>query len=88
MLALKTVLAAHDPVRTLVVFDDLGHVPHAFVRLSGTTLAWTEAGLLEALGERLAPVKMPRAVTFVSEPIRDDAGKIRRSAWRERLRAA
>jgi bile acid-coenzyme A ligase len=41
--------------------------------------------LIDALRAHLAPYKLPRGVTFVDEPIRDEAGKIRRIAWRERL---
>jgi bile acid-coenzyme A ligase len=65
---------------------DLGAVPHAFVLLQPAA-RWTESALLEALRERLAPHKMPRAVTFVTEPVREESGKIRRAAWRDRLRA-
>jgi bile acid-coenzyme A ligase len=62
---------------------DLGAIPHAFVHTNAST--WTEAKLIETLRERLAPYKLPRGVTFVNESIRDEAGKIRRIAWRERL---
>ena len=34
------------------------------------------------LGERLATYKLPRTFEFVDEPLRDDAGKVRRSALR------
>ena len=38
------------------------------------------------LGERLVRYKIPRTFEFVGEPLRDDAGKLRRSALRaERL---
>jgi bile acid-coenzyme A ligase len=38
------------------------------------------------LAERLVRYKIPRDFEFTSEPLRDDAGKIRRSALRaERL---
>lgn len=41
------------------------------------------------LGERLVSYKVPRTFEFVSEPLRDDAGKVRRSALRaERLPTA
>ena len=44
------------------------------------------AELLAFVGERLAKYKLPRTVEFVDKPLRDDAGKVRRSALRaERL---
>jgi bile acid-coenzyme A ligase len=66
---------------------DLGQVTAAFVRLQAGSRAWTEGEMIEALRERLAPHKLPRRVTFVAEPIRNDAGKVRRSAWRDRCSA-
>jgi acyl-CoA synthetase (AMP-forming)/AMP-acid ligase II len=40
------------------------------------------------LGERLVSYKVPRTFEFVSSPLRDDAGKVRRSALRaERIAA-
>jgi len=39
------------------------------------------------LAERLVAYKIPRTFEFVDTPLRDDAGKVRRSALRsERLR--
>ena len=44
------------------------------------------AALLAFLAERLVSYKLPRSVEFVDVPLRDDAGKVRRSALRaERL---
>jgi bile acid-coenzyme A ligase len=63
---------------------DLGAAPHAFVQAHAAA-QWTQARLIDALRAHLAPYKLPRGVTFVDEPIRDEAGKIRRIAWRERL---
>ena len=38
------------------------------------------------VGERLVRYKVPRSVEIVNEPLRDDAGKVRRSVLRaERL---
>ena len=34
------------------------------------------------LGERLVRYKIPRTFEFTTEPLRDDAGKLRRSALR------
>jgi bile acid-coenzyme A ligase len=47
-----------------------------------------ESDLLEFLAERLATYKMPRSFEYVTQPLRDDAGKVRRSALRaERTQA-
>jgi bile acid-coenzyme A ligase len=41
-----------------------------------------DADLLAHLRERLAPYKLPRSFERVTEPLRDEAGKVRRSALR------
>jgi bile acid-coenzyme A ligase len=61
---------------------DLGQVPHALVH-SRTTLA--EATVTSFIAERLAEYKVPRGVEFVDTPLRDDAGKARRSAIRDEV---
>ncbi|MGD9980117.1 MAG: AMP-binding protein [Hyphomonadaceae bacterium] len=75
-----------DSVVAAAPHEDLGVVPHAIILLQSDAPKWTEASLLEALRERVASHKMPRAVTFVDEPLRDESGKVRRAAWHERLR--
>jgi bile acid-coenzyme A ligase len=60
--------------------DDLGNRIHAIVQARGELTA-TE--LEKHLAERLVIYKRPRSFEFVSEPLRDDAGKVRRSALRE-----
>lgn len=63
--------------------DDLGNRIHAVVQPRGQVLA---EELLAHLTDRLVTYKRPRSVEFVSEALRDDAGKVRRSALRaERL---
>jgi bile acid-coenzyme A ligase len=64
--------------------DDLGQTPHAFVELKPGASKWSEGSLLDAIRGRLASYKLPHGVTFVDEPIRNDAGKVRRSMWRDR----
>jgi bile acid-coenzyme A ligase len=59
--------------------DDLGHVVHAIIQVDGEV---GDAELLAHLRDRLAPYKLPRSFERVSEPLRDDAGKVRRSALR------
>ena len=57
--------------------DDLGQVVHAVVHLVGIA---GEPELRDHLAERLVRYKQPRSWEFTSEPVRDDAGKVRRSA--------
>ena len=74
-------LSEHPMVRTGVVIalphDDLGQVPHALLELEGEV---TDEELRAHLAERLASYKIPRSFERVSEPLRDDAGKVRRVA--------
>ncbi len=58
---------------------DLGNVVHAIVQLSGRV---SDEALLAHLRTRLAPYKLPRSIERTDEPLRDDAGKVRRSALR------
>lgn len=84
-------LEEHPAVRSAAVIglpdERLGAVPHAIVQADGEAGADEEA-LLAHLRERLADHQVPRSVEFVTGPLRDDAGKVRRSALRaERLPA-
>jgi bile acid-coenzyme A ligase len=67
--------------------DDLGQRVHAMVQPDGEV---TVDELLAHLQERLVRYKIPRSFEFIDEPLRDDAGKARRTAMRdaaiERLR--
>ncbi len=60
--------------------DDLGNRIHAIVQPRGNVSA---EDLLQHLAQRLVTYKRPRSVEFVAEPLRDDAGKVRRSALRD-----
>jgi bile acid-coenzyme A ligase len=63
--------------------EDLGQRVHAIVQLDGDV---SDGELAAHLAERLARYKLPRSYERVTEPVRDDAGKVRRSALRaERL---
>jgi bile acid-coenzyme A ligase len=63
--------------------DDLGQVVHAIVQADA---ALDVDDLLAHLDQRLVRYKHPRTFEIVDQPLRDDAGKIRRSALRaERL---
>lgn len=84
---LDTLEGVNDSIVAAAPHPDLGAVPHAIVHLGPNAPNWTEQSLIAALRERLAPHKLPRAVTFVDTALRDDSGKIRRSVWRDRLYA-
>lgn len=59
--------------------EDFGSLPHALVLTCG---AVTEDELRAFVSPRLLPYNQPRSYEFVEEPLRDDAGKVRRSALR------
>ena len=56
--------------------DDMGHRIHAVVH---ATAPLTEDELRTFLVDELVRYKLPRTFEFVDEPVRDDAGKVRRS---------
>jgi bile acid-coenzyme A ligase len=60
--------------------DDTGNVVHAIVE---TAREVTDDELSVHLADRLVTYKRPRTFERATEPLRDDAGKIRRSALRE-----
>jgi len=66
--------------------DDRGNDVHAIVEAAESECSPPD--LLVFLAERLAAYKLPRTFEYVAEPLRDDAGKVRRSTLRtERLAA-
>ncbi len=60
--------------------DDRGNDVHAIVEADESAIPTAE--LLAFLGERLARYKLPRSVEYVDQPLRDDAGKVRRTELR------
>jgi len=79
----EAALEAHPAVRSCCVIglpdEDLGSRVHALVEVpEGFPLAALEPHLRE----RLAAWKVPRSYERVAEPLRDDAGKVRRTALR------
>lgn len=80
---IEAALDAHPSVRSSAVIglpdEDLGNRIHAIVDAPAPV---TEAMLRTHLALHLAPQKIPRSFEFVTEPLRDDAGKVRRSALR------
>ncbi len=61
--------------------EDLGNRIHAIVQLAPGFVV-TDDELRAHLSERLVRYKIPRTFEFVTEPLRDDAGKVRRSQLR------
>jgi bile acid-coenzyme A ligase len=59
--------------------DDLGNRVHAIVQVTAPV---GDDELSAFLSERLVRYKVPRSFELTSEPVRDDAGKVRRSALR------
>jgi bile acid-coenzyme A ligase len=82
---IESALSAHPNVLSCLVVgvpdDDLGQVPHALVQADGLD----EAAVIAFLKDRIASYKVPRTVEFSDTPLRDDAGKARRSAVRDEV---
>jgi bile acid-coenzyme A ligase len=80
----EAALQAHPAVRSCAVIglpdDDLGQRVHAIVEASEPLEA---DALREHVAGHLARSKVPRSFEFVDEPLRDESGKVRRSALRE-----
>lgn len=88
---IEAVLTEHPAVAEAIAIGlpdpDLGACPHALVRLEiGQTI--TDAELLDFARERLIAYKLPRTIEFTETPLRDEAGKTRRSRLREERLAA
>ena len=85
----EAAIGAHPEVLSSAVIglpdDDKGNRVHAIVQRSlGSDLS--EQQLMEFLADRLVTYKLPRTIEWAEESLRDDAGKVRRSALQaERL---
>ena len=81
---IEAALEEHPAVQSVAVIglpdDDFGNIVHAIVQVR-TTVSLED--LKAHLADRLVSYKQPRSYEFVDEPLRDDAGKVRRSALRE-----
>jgi bile acid-coenzyme A ligase len=79
----EAALEAHHSVVSSAVIglpdDDLGNRVHALVQTSAPV---SDEELVEHVRARLAPYKVPRTLERSDLPLRDDAGKVRRSALR------
>ncbi|MGZ4691879.1 MAG: AMP-binding protein [Acidimicrobiia bacterium] len=80
----ESALLEHPAVRTCAVIglpdEDKGNRVHAIVEADPGEL--DEAELRTFLAERLVSYKLPRTYEVVDEPLRDEAGKVRRAALR------
>ena len=80
-------LMAHPGVEGAVVIglphEDLGAAVHAIVQPARSLTGPLDGVMLAAfLADRLARYKIPRSFELVDTPLRDESGKVRRSAWR------
>ncbi|CAM3229358.1 AMP-dependent synthetase [Mycobacterium intermedium] len=85
---IENVLSEHPDILSCLVVgiphSDLGQVPYALVHtVTGSDL--TAETVQTFVGDRLAGYKIPRTVEFVDTPLRDDAGKARRTAVRDNV---
>lgn len=82
----EAAILEHPAVVSAVVVrapdDDLGSVPHAVVQTDPAAGEVTDAELDAHVAARLSRAKRPRAWRRSAGPLRDDAGKVRRSALR------
>ena len=85
---IESALSAHPSVLSCLVVgvpdDDLGQVPYALVQPAPGAEP-DPAGYLDFLRDRLIGYKVPRYLELVTHPLRDDAGKARRSAVRQEV---
>ena len=85
----EQVLERHPDIRSAVVFgvpdDDLGKRIHAIVDVAHAELSAID--LLVWLSDKLDPEKRPHTIDIVTEPVRDDAGKVRRGLLARGARA-
>jgi bile acid-coenzyme A ligase len=81
---IEAALEEHPAVQSCAVIglpdDDLGARIHAIVKVNGVV---TADDLKAHLTDRLVTYKRPKSFEFVDEPVRDDAGKVRRTALRD-----
>jgi bile acid-coenzyme A ligase len=82
---IESALSAHPNVLSCLAVgvpdEDLGQVPYVIVQADGLDAA----DVIAFLSERIASYKVPRTVEFSDTPLRDDAGKARRSAVRDEI---
>lgn len=79
---IERVLEQHPSVRSAVAFgvpdQDLGQSIHAIVDIASSRLEASE--LQNWFSSKLNPLRRPKKIHLVREPVRDDAGKVRRNS--------
>jgi bile acid-coenzyme A ligase len=87
---IEAALDAHPAIASSAVVglphEEFGRVPHAIVELRPRA-ALDPADVEAFLAQRLARYKLPYSIEVADQPLRDDAGKVRRIAWREACEA-
>jgi bile acid-coenzyme A ligase len=77
----EAALQEHPQVRSCAVIglpdEDMGSVVHAIVEADPGAVSTED--LLAFVAERLSRYKVPRSIEYTDQPLRDDAGKVRRS---------
>jgi bile acid-coenzyme A ligase len=80
----EAALQEHPDVHSVAVIglpdDDLGNIVHAIVEADPRVLS--QQDLLSFVAERVARYKVPRSMEYTDQPLRSEAGKVRRSALR------
>ena len=83
---IESALAEHPDILSSLAIgipdDDLGQVPHVLVQAATDV---DQDSVRAFLADRVSSYKVPRTVEFVDLPLRDDAGKARRSAVRDEV---
>ncbi len=85
---IEAAINAHPQVQSCAVIglpdEDKGNLVHAIVQVSpDDSKALDERELLAFLAERLVRYKIPQSFEWTDQPMRDDAGKVRRSALQQ-----
>jgi len=80
----EAAIQEHPAVRSVAVIglpdEDMGSIVHAIVEADPEDIAEDE--LLVYVAERIARYKIPRSIEYTDQPLRDEAGKLRRGALR------
>jgi bile acid-coenzyme A ligase len=88
---IEAALEAHPSVASSAVVGlphaDFGRAPHAIIELRAGAPELSASELAAFLSERLARYKLPYTYEISATPLRDDAGKMRRSALRDACEA-
>jgi bile acid-coenzyme A ligase len=87
----EAAMQEHPEVRSVAVIglpdEDLGSIVHAIVEANPEAVPPED--LLVFAADRLARYKIPRSIEYTDEPLRNEAGKLRRSSLRaERVGSA